>query len=201
MNVLLADKKINTGYSQNDDKQNNCCGRGKGRISATVAVEHIVDVAYYGVHLGGVKVRAEEGHRVAVRLERSDKTCDDKVEYSGRDGGESDMRKHSSLAGAVNARRIVIRLRNGGNSACKDKYLKWHNDPDRIETKNKHFCPIGTVDKVDGRDAEHAEKGVYKSVVIHRGLKEYHKHESDRQCVGHVGQEEYGLEGLAKLID
>ena len=201
MNVLLADKKINTGYSQNDDEQNNCRGRCKGRISSAVAVEHIVDVAYYSIHLGGVKIRAEEGHRVAIRLERSDKACDNKVEYSGRDGGKSDMRKHSSLAGAVNARRIVICLRNGGNSACKDKYLKGHNDPDRIEAKNKHLCPIGTVDKVDGRDAEHTKKCVYKSVVIHRGLKEYHKHEADRQSIGHVGQEEYGLEGFTKLID
>ena len=201
MNVLLADKKIYTGYSQNDDEQNNCRGRGKGRISATVTVEHIVNVAYYGIHLGGVKVRAEKSYRVAVRLECAYKACDNKIEYCRRDGGESDMRQHSSLASAVYASRVVIRLRNGGYRACKNKYLKGHNDPDSVEAKHKHLCPIGTVDKVDRRDAEHAEKGIYKSVVIHRGLKEYHKHESDRQSVGHVWQEEYSLEGLAKLID
>ena len=91
MNVFLTYKKIDTGYSQNDNEQNDCRGRGKGRISATVTVEHIVNVAYYGIHLCGVKVSAEEGDCIAVCLEGSDKAGNYEIENGRRDGGESDV--------------------------------------------------------------------------------------------------------------
>ena len=77
MNVLLADQKVYAGYGQYDEEEDYGGGRGVGRESSAVTVEHILDIADDGVHLGGVEVCAEKGDRVAVRLECADKSGDD----------------------------------------------------------------------------------------------------------------------------
>ena len=200
MNVFLTYHKIDAGHGKNDAEQNYRRRRGKGGISAAVTVKHIVNVANDGIHTCHVKISSKEGNRIAIGLERADKSSNNDIENSGRYGGQSDPCKHSVLGSAVHPCRIVIHLWHRADSACKHEHLKGHNDPDGIEAKHKHLGPIRTVNKIYGREAEDRKKAVYKSVVIQGRLKEYHKHQADRQGVGYVRQEEYRLEKVTQLF-
>ena len=201
MNFFLADDKINTGYSKNDAEENNCRRRGEGGITATVTVEHIVNVAHDSVHTRGIKICTEEGNRIAIGLECSDKSGNYKIKNGGRNHRQCYFSEHTSLGGSVNTSRIVICLRHRRNRACENKNLKWHNHPDGVKTKHKHLRPVWTVDKVDSRHTEKTKQSVHKSVVVNGGLKEYHKHQANRQGISYVRKEIQCLEKLAKLFD
>ena len=79
MNVLFADQQIDNGDGQDYHEQNDSRRRGKGGISSAVSVEHIVDVADDGIHLGDVELSTEERDGIAVRLERAYESRDNEV--------------------------------------------------------------------------------------------------------------------------
>ena len=83
MNVFPAHQQIDTGDGENDGKQNNCRRGCIGRISAAVAVQHVVHIAHDGIHLGGVQIGSEQSNRVTVCLECADEAGDDQIEDHG----------------------------------------------------------------------------------------------------------------------
>ena len=66
MYILLADNQVNACNCQHDGEENNRRCRSEGRIAARIAVEHIVDIAYDGVHLSRIQVCAEKGDSMPI---------------------------------------------------------------------------------------------------------------------------------------
>ena len=152
--MLFADQQIDAGDGQDDGKQQDRRSGSIGRISATVAVEHVVDVAHDGVHPGGIQIGAEQGDCVGVGLERTDEARDDQIEDHGGDHGQCDLREHPETGSAVHSCRIVVHGVHTGESTGQDQNLKRHNDPDGVKAQHEHFRPVGPVDEIHGAAAE-----------------------------------------------
>ena len=88
--MFLARQQVNHRNGQHDHKQHHRRRGGIGRIAACVAVEHIVHITYDGVHPGGIEIRAEQRHRVGIRLKCADKAGDDQIKQGGGDHGQGD---------------------------------------------------------------------------------------------------------------
>lgn len=83
MNVFFAHQQIDAGNGKDDGKQYNGRRRRVGGEAAAVAVEHVVDVAHNGVHARRIQIRAEQRHRITVRLERADEAGDYQIKNIG----------------------------------------------------------------------------------------------------------------------
>ncbi len=201
MYILLADRKVDRGNGQDDDKEYDRRGGSKGGIAAALAVKHIVDITDDGVHVRDIEICAEKRNRVAVRLECADKAGNYKVEKRRRDHRQGYLRKYAEFRRTVNPRGVVVILIDGCKRAGQDQDLKGHYDPDRVKRQDEHLCPVWSADEVDRRHPEEAEKDIYKSVRIIGGLEKYHEYQTDCQCVCDIGQEIYRLEELAQSRD
>lgn len=124
MNVLFADNKIYAGYGEHYGEQYYGRSRCEGWVAAAVAVEHIVNIAYYGVHLRCVKICAEEGHSVAVRLEGAYKAGYYQIEYHRGDERQRYAGKYAEFGGAVYAGGVVVVLVDEASALVSMSTLK-----------------------------------------------------------------------------
>ena len=124
--MLLADHQINAGDGQNDGKEDDRRRRSEGRITAAVAIEHVVNITYDGVHFRCVQIGTEDGHRVRVGLERTDKACDNQVEYGGGDHRQGDPGEDPCSGSAVHTGSRVVAFIHGGQRPCEDQHLEGH---------------------------------------------------------------------------
>ena len=200
MNVLFANREVDAGYGKHDDEENDSRRRRVRGIASALAVEHIVDVSYYGVHLRYVEVASKEGNRIAIRLKCSDESRYYQVEEHRGDEGYCDFSKHSEAARSVHSCRVIVIRVNGSDSACENEDLEGENHPNSVEAKNEHLCPVRTGYEVNSLHTEDTENNVNYTRGMIRLLEEKHKHETDRQRICNVGKEEYGLEKIAKLL-
>ena len=67
--------------------------------------------------------------------------------------------------------------------------------------KDEHLCVVRSCDKVYRGHTEDRKKDVNEAVCISGGLEEYHKDDTDRKRIGHVGEEIHGLKKIAQLLD
>ena len=81
--MFAAHQEIYDRDGEHDDKQQHGRGRCIGRISAAVAVEHVIDIADDGVHTRRIEVYAKDGNCVTVRLKGTYEAGDHKVEDHG----------------------------------------------------------------------------------------------------------------------
>ena len=201
MDVFFADQQVDTGDGQNDGEQKDRRRGSVGRISAAVAVEHIVDVAHDGIHLRGIQVRAEERHSITVGFECADETGDDQVEHHGGDHRQRNLRKHPETGSAVHTGCIVIHGIHAGQSTGQNQNLKWHYDPDGVKTQDEHLCPVGAVDEIHGTAAEKLNEQIDQTIGVGSLLEQNHEDQTHSQSIGYVGQEKYGLEQIPQRFD
>ena len=199
--MLAADQKIDDRDGQHDQKQHHRSRRRIGGVAAGIAVEHVVDIANQRVHFGRVQVGAENGNRIGVGLESTDKAGDHQVKYRGRDHGQRDPGKHPPFGGAVHGGGIVEILPHRCQSTGQHQNFKGHDHPDRIKAQHEHLRPVGAVYKVHRTYPEPGEQQVYEAVGIGRLLEQQHKYQTHRQGVCHIGQEEDGLIKLSQRLD
>ena len=166
MDVFLADQQIDAGNGQHDGKQDHGRGGSVGRIAAGVAVEHIVDITHDGVHFRRVQVRAEEGNRVGVSLERTDEAGDDEIEQGRRNHGQGDLGENPPFGGDVYLGGMVLGLIHGSQRGCKDQNFKGHNHPHGIEAQHERLRPVGAANEIDGSNTEPAENQIGKTVRV-----------------------------------
>ena len=118
--MLLADQQVNTGDGQHDGEQDDGGSRSIGRITAGVAVEHIVDITNDGIHFSRIQIGAKEGNRIGICLERADEAGDDEIKQGGGDHGQGDLREDSPFGSAVHLGGIVVGLIHRSKSAPVD---------------------------------------------------------------------------------
>ena len=193
MHMLFAHKQIDACDGQDDGKQDDSRRRCVGGIAAAVPVEHVVYIAYDGVHAGRVQIGAKQRHRVAVGFKRADKSRDDQIEEHGGNHGQGDPEKYAGPSGAVHSRGVVADWVYTGERTCQNKNFKGHDDPDSIKAEHEHFRPVGAFDEVHGAAAEAPDQEIDQSVGVGCFFKENHKHQTHRQRVSYIGQEKNRL--------
>ena len=201
MDVLSADQKIDTGDGQHDGEQDDSRGRCVAGIATGGAVEHIVDIAYNGVHFRGIQVGAEQGHCIGIGLERTDETGDDQVKKSRGDHGQGNFGEYPQPGGAVHLGCVIVGLVYGGQRRGQNQNFEWHDYPNGIEAQYKHLCPVRAAAKVNGTCAEPAKDQICQTVGIGGLLEENHKYQTHCQRVCDIGQEVDRLKGIPKLLD
>ena len=80
---LFADQKVDHRDRKDDGKEDQ---RGRGsirRVSARIAVEHVVDIADDGIHAGGIEVRSENGDFVTICFKSTDEARNHEIEDHG----------------------------------------------------------------------------------------------------------------------
>ena len=109
--------------------------------------------------------------------------------------------KHPETGSAVHSCRIVVHGVHTGESTGQDQDLKRHNDPDGVKTQHEHFRPVGSVDEIHGAAAEKLDQQIDQTVGVRSLFEKNHEDQTDRQSIGHVGQEKYGLEQIPQRFD
>ena len=201
MDVLPAHQQVDAGDGQHDGEQNDGCRRCKGRIAAGVTVQHVVDIAHHGVHLGGVQVGAEQGHRVAVRLECADEAGDDQIEDHGGDHGQGDAGEDAPAGRAVHAGGVVVVLLHRGQRTGEDQDLEGQHYPHGVEAQDEHLSPVRPIDKIHAGAAEPVEHHIYQPIGVGGLFEQNHENQTHRQRIGDVGQEIHRLEQAPQLFD
>ena len=86
-------------------------------------------------------------------------------------------------------------------STGQDQNLKRHNDPDGVKAQHEHFRPVGSVDEIHGAAAEKLNQQIDQTVGVRGLFEKNHEDQTDRQSIGHIGQEKYGLEQIPQRFD
>ena len=201
MDVLFAHQQVDAGDGQHDGKQKNGRGGGVGGIAAGIAVEHIIDIAHNGIHACGVQVRAEQGHGIGIGLEGPDEAGDHQVEKAGGDHGQGDAPENPAFGCSVHPGGVAVGLVYGGQGRGENQNLEGHDDPHGVKAQYQHLRPVWPREKVHAGKAQGVQKHIHKTVGIGGLPEEDHEHQAHGQGIGHIGQEENGLEQLPQLLN
>ena len=214
MHALLADLQVDERHHQDDAKQDQRGGAGAALVAVAQAV---VNEPHHGVEPSRVVDRAhalaEDTHDAGVFLEARDEAGDDDVSQHGRKQGHGDAPEHPSAGGGVHLGGLVILLVDAGQTAQQDQDLEGQGVPHDVHHQHEHVGRVGgaVVDPVDPGAAEELDHVVDDAggddQLVLRAEEAAHdvehggEHHADGDAIGHIGQEEDGLQSLLQGLD
>lgn len=214
MYALFADLQVQQRDHEDDGEQDQ---RRGARPPLVVGRQRIVDEADHRVEPAG-RIRrphrlAEDADDAGVFLEAVDKAGDDDVGDHRREQRHGDAREDAPARGAVHARRVIILPVHALQPAQQDQDLERQRVPHDVDDHDGDVGRIAgaVVDPVDRLAAEKLDDVVDDACgdddLVLRAVKAAHdvehggEHHADGDGVGHVGQEEDGLQRALQPLD
>ena len=214
MDTFLADPQVNEGHHKNNAEKDQRRGAG---APLTVVAQGVVNEANHGVQPSAIVGRAhglaKDAHNAGVFLEAADEARDHHIGQHGRDQRHGDAGKDPPAGRAVHPGRFVVLPVDGLQAAQQDQNLEGQGVPDDVDDHHHHIGGVGgaVVDPVDPGSAEELNDVVddagshhdlvFRAVEAAHDVEHGGEHHADGDGVGHVGQEENGLQGLLQKFD
>ena len=212
MHALFADLHVDHRNDKDDRKEDQ---RRSACKTVILFRKHIIDHTDDGIErafiAGGTHGIAEDTDDGAVLLEAADKAGNDHIGDHGRKQRHGDLREHAPAGRGINLRSFVVLLVDALQTAQKHQDLEGQRIPNDIEDQHEHVGPVtgAGIDPVDGIAAEEHDDVVDQAVggyqtgnleVAHH-VEHGGKHHADGDGVGHIGEEEDGLQELLQGLD
>ncbi len=218
VDVLLDDVVVEQRNKKDDYEQDQCRGTG---LAGVVQLQRLVDKTDHRIHLtaahltGGTHILTEDTDDAGIFLKAADKAGDDNVGQHGGQQRHGHAGEHTPLGGAVHLGRVVVLLVDALQTAQQNEDLKGQGVPHDVHDHNDTVVqqrrtgvhPVDGVaaqphnDVVDNTPAIRGGGAVGKGAAQTDHVKHSRKHHADGDGVGHVGQEEDGLQSLLQRLD